>query len=442
MKNSLLVIIAFLLSFTAFAQEDLKAKVKELEKRLEDVEYSNMGKKSFYIGGNLINHYENYHEAAKISGANDDHNTLNVFATVFALDLNFDVSSRLKIYSRTGMSKFWNTANSSNHDNAQQYSRNNAADSWDTSMLGSYGFTGSGLFLDRAYFSYAVTDTIMIAAGRMPTNQGSPSNQLDALERQGTYPRFAYNAIYDGAAISYDFKNFLPKNHSLRARAFYTPFINVSETKKTQDREENGLKAKALTPQYTVQIDYETQAFKGFANNILLTYFYYYYDNFFQWTPDNSLETNGTLYDYKALVHMGYLGFEGLFGTGLNISWSHLYAEGKNTVMDGTDENTAFSSNANLVNVNYKTTKNVVIGTEYIKTDDGFYLDEWTYVTLSDFYKAPNNEGFHYFVSFPVWENTRMRIGYFDYKKKESKLWMDEDNRNVKSLYSQLRVNF
>ena len=446
--KTLIFIIALITVQTGFAQSEKR--MAEIESRLETLEYRNFTR-NFSLNGTLINHFEAYGGDVKDDGdGNSSHEQINAMGTLFWLGVNFDVSKNLKVYSRLGMSKFWN--NESTNDNRDEYYRRNEYDdSWDASNAGSFGYEGSTPRFDRAYLSYAINDTgYTFAIGRMPTNFGPPSHYYDDLDRQGTYPRFGYNAIFDGAALVYSFKHILPESHKLSLRFFYTPFVFVGENSRTTERSEDpdgdsGPKPEvtagsSLAPQYTFLADYETTVWSSFADKFLASYFIYNYSDFYQYVPGDDV------YKYQATGQTLYLGFENILKTGISINWSHLYVSNKTASYTAGGANSLYS-NADLYHINYKFQKGFLeghlLGLEYIKTDENYYLDEFTYYSISDFYKAPNNKGFHYFYSLPVMDNSRLRLGAYIYDKQGSNSPdADQSEKDVQSYYVSLRTDF
>ena len=437
MKIKLLVLSVILnLSINA---ETLLNRVNQIDSRLTDVELLTLFNK-FRINGQIINHWESYNEQVNYGSSQATGESVYTFSTILELDINFNLTKRLSFYSRLGMSKFWN-----NENNPGAYKHSETDDSWDTSNQGSFGYWGSSPKFDRAYLSYTATNSpLTFAIGRMPTHKGPPGHQQMGDKRTGTYPVFAYNAIFDGIALSYNFKKLLPKYNKLEARIFYTPFVNISEGSRTDNRTVtdsagNKQKAQSLTTQYNIQLDYSNNKFKDYAK-IKLIYFYYNYKNFFQYVP------NDDLYLYDARAHFGYLGLENILRTNLNVNLSYLRVH-EDEKITGTNEKSYYSSYGFLAGINYEfetgLLRNYIIGTERIETSPDFYIDDWTYYTLSDFYRVPNNRGSHYYISFPVFDLTRLKLGLFKYKTKGA-ISTDADTakKKVDSIYATLKTSF
>ncbi len=262
---------------------------------------------------------------------------------------------------------------------------------------------------------------------------------MDAKERQGTYPRFGYNSIFDGVALAYSFKDFLPKEHKLDIRALYTPYQNVNYGDRTKKRQDTYYGetyiAESNTPMYTLQLDYMTESIP-FMKNFNFTFFYYYYPDFYEFDVDA---------DYAALytssAYFFYVGLEGIANTGLNLSYSLLKAKSyANESNQG--YNTIYDSKGHLINLNYQFQNKMVFGVDYIVTDKDFYMDNFTYITLVDFHGNANALGSHVFFSLPLWKNTRLRSGYYKLKLRPTAFTELENQTRVDSLYTQLQMDF
>lgn len=446
MKYIMLLIVLCLSVFpVVFAVDD--ARISALEQQVQELQYLNYTK-YFNISGSLANHYESYRAKANPGTDSEGKSSVSTLSTIFALNINFDVSERLKVYTRLGMSKFWN------HDagGRANQDRHEPEDAWDASNTGSYGYWGSIPRFDRAYMSYNFKNSnFTFAIGRLPTNGGPPTEKIDGIDRQGTYPRFAYNAIFDGMGLDYDASHWLSKNDSLSFRVFYSPFVNIDKyDRRTRRTDEfvigSSHTAKSLTPQYTFQADFEKRNL-SWLKGLQLTYFFYNYTDFYQYGVGDDVANTADDYlltPYEATAHMGYIGFDKILGTGLGINVSYLDVKSKMKYIDTPEDNADTSSSAFLVNTNYSFAnslmKNHVLSAEYVKTDKNFYIDDFNYYYLNDFYKADNSSGYHISYSLPLDDNIRFRPGVFVYEKKEGST--EAIARDVTSYYATLFVSF
>lgn len=436
--------LALLASGSSVAQADdvkeLEARLNKINSRLEEIEIqSALNKMTF--SGVLVNRYEAYHTTYGVPGAAKSTDHVNAFTTFFALNIDAKVTSKINFYSTIAMSKFWNNDG-----------RNEAPGYWSGSLTGSYGLKGSTPMIDRAYMTYSFDVPLTFAIGRMPTSNGLPINQLDGLGRQGTYPRLAYNAIFDGLALVYNFSSYLPTGHSLSMRAFYTPFTNVSATDRTRQHTDSGLKVPSNTSMGILLTEYNNSNI-SFLGNLNLTHMIYDYRNFY-WdgfnNPNDHTNTSPHNPYYDGGANMLYAGLEDIAHVGLNASISGLFYWSKWTktaqVPDTTGTQSKKRSSAYLVNVNQKLKNDLVIGGEYMKSDENYYLDEWAYQNTMAFYKTPNSKGYHLFVADKLAKSLTGRIGFYSLKSlpcgaNSTNPTLTSESKAT-SVYANLRLDF
>ena len=418
----------------AFAAADdmatMKARLDEMEKRLSDVETQNILQNVIWSGV-LINRYEHFTNNNMTST-----DTLDGYSTAVAINGDFTINEKTKVYTTIAMSKFWNLEG-----------RNESWPNWKKSEEGSYQMNGSAPYFDRAYLAYKFDIPLTFSIGRMPTNNGMPINQLDGIARQGTYPRFAYNAIFDGAALSYDFK--LPEGHPLSASFFYTPWVNVDPYDRTHQWQDtnNGNYKTGTTPQYTFLADYAytgSSLFKKFSAE----YMWYNYQNFYWWgdnpsspkTANNNQTITGGPNRYDGTANMLYLGLDDIAMTGISGSVStQLY--GSHYVDGNPPKDTWASSYLFSLSKAFGANGRTIIGAEYINTDKYYYLDESAALELIPFYSQPNSKGYHIFATQRLTNNIGLRMGYYRLiTKSDTDAAISAADYN--SYYAHLRVDF
>lgn len=94
-----------------------------------------------------------------------------------------------------------------------------------------------------------------------------------------------------------------------------------------------------------------------------------------------------------------------------------------------------------LFNLNYAFENTHSLGIEYIVTNTFYYLDEWTYYSIADFYKTGKMHGYHLFWSLPIYDNLRLRLGSYLYKAARDTAW-GLPQREVTSHYAMLKLSF
>jgi hypothetical protein len=394
-----------------------------------------------HFSGVFVNRFEALRTRYGIPGEDKQTDSLNTFGSYLGLNIDFDVSPHIKLYTTLAMTKFW-----------QNIGRSEYQGNWQASEGGSFGYSGATPQFDRAYMAYEFSFPLTLAVGRMPTNNGLPQNQLDGLAREGTYPRFAYNAIFDGIAAVIDFSRYLPTGNHLQFRGFYTPNINIDKTTRTRQltdtyTDANGnpvtVKISSNTLQYALLTELSTERFPG-LDSLKLYYMFYQYKDFYN-DGTNNTDPPANPYD-SATAHMIYLGLEGIGHVGLNLSLSTLLYKDSHQELGGPSVDVALSK-AFLVNANYKFESGIpglVVGGEFIKTDDNFYIDDYTYLNLIPFYSTPNSKGVHAFASVPLGEKLHARAGwYWLHSSPYDYLGVPTpEETDSQSVYIQLRLGF
>jgi hypothetical protein len=171
---------------------------------------------------------------------------------------------------------------------------------------------------------------------------------------------------------------------------------------------------------------------------------FYQYRNFYN-DGTNNTDPPSNPYD-SATAHMIYVGLEGIGRVDLNLSLSTLLYKDSHQELGGPWVDVGLSK-AFLVNANYKFRSGIpglVVGAELIKTDDSFYLDEYTYLNLIPFYSTPNSKGAHLFASVPLGDKLRARLGWY-WLHSSPYTYMSvftPEESDSQSVYVQLRLAF
>jgi len=433
---------------TAEPQTVTLEQFNQLKARMDEAELRD-SLKTFLWSGVLINRYESFYSKDVPPTGATSSNYINGWSTAMELNVDSKLNQKVAFYGSIGMSKLWN--NSGRIEGGPYWSNTAGNNGWgfSQSQTGSYGLGGPGAFIDRAYMSYKFDIPLTFSIGRLPTNGGPPIEQLDGLDQQGTYPRFSYNAIFDGMALSYDFSGALPSNQSLRLTAFYTPFVNIDNTTRTlQSQTPSGTKINSTNDQFTLLLNYELRN-TAIARKIILDYFYYEYDNWFGYDPNpdanpnvSSPNADGAAGGYSgAKANMFYAGFTGIADTGISASFSTLSVA-------STEQGANFLANSNAYfgTLSYEVArvKNLWVGWEYISTDPDFYLDEWTRLELIPFYSLCADRGFHLYATKGLGNGMTLRVGYYQTVAASYNTTFSgySDGFNMSSSYANFRFDF
>ena len=352
----------------------------------------------------------------------------------FGLNFDFDVSKNLKFYSTIAMSKFFN------NEGRTEGLGTNTYVPYQISETGSYGYSGSTPKVDRAFASYEFdTVPLTLAVGRMPTNNGPPMNQLDGLPRSGTYPRFAFNAIFDGIAGVYDFSNLLPKDNSFKIRAFYQPFTNIDTGDRTKQFVD-GEKINSSTPEYVILNEYALNSLGPVAQRLDVMYMHAQWHNYYTgyYSAPGALGAAMTGIIETGSDDAVYIGLEDIAHKGLNISWSGLLYKAKDSNLPDVDK----ESRSYLVDINQTLAgyHNVILGFEYLHTELYHYLDEWTRLNLIPFGTLQNSEGRHFYLAIPLEKKMSARLGYYQMVSAPGDYFQTERSDSF-SYYAELRIS-
>lgn len=453
----ILLIVITLFSFSAIAQES--DRLTQIENRLDDLEI-NSAFRRIKMSGSFMNHFESFSAKREktdlpvaVSG-DDTNNYMNPM--LMRVQLNFDakVSKSVQFYSSIGMSKF-------NNFQGRQSRLSNLNGRSFRSVDGSYGAEGPGAQFDVAYVSWNEEDSPWtFAMGRMTTNNGPPFNQPDGVGRAGTYPGFAYNAVLDGAALIYNFKNWMPEHHQLKARFFHTPFMTSSLTDKSRPLNDSNTTG-SVGDTSTTDADEVVEA-NAQMNTLLLEYGIKKLSwvkklNIYILTisidgvysevnqrPETSsipdLAQAGVEYNY-ANINTAYIGLDNLMETGISLSWSYKQSNVRTT---GQDE--AIPSSANLYTMNYTFDNGFnagdILGVEYIVADQAHNTTDFTTMYVNDFYNLRNGDGTHIFYTKRIGGNQIVRLGHFTYNEGDSSFYGSNIETTVASSYARWMVFF
>ncbi|MFT6633194.1 MAG: hypothetical protein ACJAS4_003164 [Bacteriovoracaceae bacterium] len=449
MKQLFLLTLLALVPTLGFSQESdttVESRLEAIEGKLDDIELTQALNK-LRFSGSFMNQYESFYETNRDTGAFDtiqgagggnpdqgQDSTISAYIMRVALNFDVAVSKKLHFYSTLGMSKFWNmsgrtTRTGGDNDNFQ-------------SLGGGYAMEDSKAHFDVAYLLYQDLDNPWaFALGRMTTNNGPPLNQLDGIERSGTYPAMSYNVILDGAAIIYDFKKYMPKKNNLKTRLFYTPFLNVNRSSRFKNKVDpsgNGTEAvKTHASMVTLLTEYTNKNISG-LKSLDLYHSYYTFDGFYDEVRQSPLTAD---VDYEgAVANTVYLGLKGIGNSGLNISYtySHFLVRG-----DSVGELPSFN---HLYSLNYKFDNKLnaghIIGAEYIQNDDRKVPTDATTIHVNEFYNLTNGIGTHLFYTAPLGRTSIVRAGVMSYEQGESDLFYRDVESKATATYVRWKVFF
>jgi hypothetical protein len=458
--NSLFVVIA--------NAQVTTTRLDEIENRLDDIEL-NQALDKFSLSGSFFNQYESFHNVNQRTSLLDNapaalkstlqNDTSDDYLSVFMMraELNFDVkvTNSLNFYSTLGMSKFWNFSDRTGRD---YYTNNNFK-----SLSGGYKLADSAVRFDVAYLKYHKVDSPWsFAMGRMTTNNGPPHNQLDGVERSGTYPFLSYNVIFDGAAVVYKLKS-MPTNQSLKWRLFYTPFISVDVNNKDEQITDSnsdatlsggsGDKVNSHGGLVTLLTEYSVKELSWVKKLDIYHSIYTfngYYDGKRQ-KKETSSATCGAIGGDKNYCNDGveysgttsntlFLGFNKILSSNFDVSFTY------NTfLISNTSDDDVFSQNY-MATTKYTFDNSVnggdLLGLEYLKTDANKVPVDANTISVNEFYNMTNGEGYHLYYAKPIGSNQIVRIGHMEYKEGDSALLLRDLETKASASYVRWKVFF
>lgn len=465
MKNILnkknLILILMGLTTIAFAQEGVSTKVNEMEARIDDLELKQALKK-FSFSGSFQNQIESVYVNKSRTDLHDDapsglQSTLTsasdkdsyILPMFMRVDLNFDaqINSQLTFYSTLGMSKFWNMAGRSGRDGTDNPNFE--------SIRGGYAYEDSRAHFDTAYLNYRFKDPAWsLAIGRMTTNNGPPVHQVDGVSRSGTYPFMSYNVIFDGLAVVHNFKKYLPKDHSLKMRLFYTPFIQVDDEDRSSqvidDSDAGGSDENVESHGSLITLLTEYSYLNAsWADKVDLFYSVYTFDKYYDDSRQFSEGTAPSGYedyynsgvDYEGTTsHTIYWGVYSIFKSRVNTSITLNHFDVRSTGAG------VYKSDNYLFTLNYtfdnKTNGGDILGLEYINNDENRVPTDSTSLYANDFYNLVNGEGIHVYYTMPMGRNQILRFGGFKYSGDESELYKVDIKHETSVSYLSYKVFF
>jgi Protein of unknown function (DUF3373) len=434
-----------IMSLGGFAQK-ASADEKTIEARVSELE-ANQSLNIFKISGSLTNRHDSIGFTNNSSTAfpKDDNQNVNLDRLRFDLNLDADVSERLKFFSTMTASKVWNQLYSQNDTTYNIFPQGRE-------LGGASAYRDTGLLLSKAYFDYSLRSLpLVVSIGRLPTFDGPPTHLPMGRARMGTYPRLAYNASLDGAALSYRMNSLLPENHSLVFQFIYSPlsFTNHAGTgglANVQPTANNGAQRDASqSPIYAYMMDYNVKSAWWSNLNFIAQYLdsrpVREGDTTLTFFGDGTGPTTGlpTGINYTFPVYSDasfglnrttfYLGVEDLFHAGVDLSASylktHVDAVGQYRFSNGTpvgsfllapgQNSGSFDGSTFLLSARYRlpiqSLRRPFIGGEYQYGSSELLAMDYMAEDLTGFY-GNRGTGYHAYYIQPIDDNFSFRVGY------------------------------
>ena len=233
MKKIISISSLLILNATAGAQT--------LEERVEALEYAGY-ENIFKFSGQLEMAYSTVTTEDK---KNDTKASGQAWRSWLKLDMAAKPSDKMQFYGRLSMAKLMNRMSA--------YSDGSVGDI-NGQLEEGQGLKNSEVYVERAFINYYATDKLTFSMGRLPTANGTPYSLTRNESSGGAYPLLAYNAFFDGVALSYSV------TPEFATKFVYTPlqFEMGSSATGTANTTTSGGSAKTPTDVFSILLDYDT----------------------------------------------------------------------------------------------------------------------------------------------------------------------------------------
>lgn len=452
MKKIIVPLFSALVASSAVSAATIEERLSELELK-QDMSFVK-------FGGRFFGSYDNVEfQTRSTQNAAYTTNTLNFMRLQFSLNMDADISPKLKFYSRYTTSKYFNhfhrstTALGDTTTNAPMDNSTNRdlgiSDNFDA---------GPATFLERAYFNYAINDYLIFSLGRLPTVDGPPLHMGDNVSREGTYAHLAYSNVLDGVATTVNLNSMMPQGNSLSLRFIYTPFTNISGTDSTTGNISavslsGGRKLHSESPLYVGMAEYALKG-KSFGDILVLGQVLK--------AKDLVYLRHATLGEVTAdySTYSLYADITNIMNTGIDFSATGFISETKNTSIIAALGGGAYSSVLNATHTGHAlllTTrytlpvtmlKNPIFGAEYIYGDKYFNKSDNVSKDVVGFYNTRGN-GIHVYYTQPLETGLKFRLGFIDKTDHYGRAISLGDvtparkiNNKSTNIYAQVRLDF
>lgn len=453
MNTKLSLVLACLLgASSAFAQ----GKTVSLEDRVSELE-ANAAVNIFSFGGHLGVRYDSvdYKQTTPASSALES--TTEHWRLSSGFNVNANVSPKLKFYSTSAISKYFNSWNSQN-------SGAGTIPNYLTDPQDSRAERGSQVYLEKAYADYTFTDGMTLSFGRLPTMDGPPSEMPYGKARMGTYPSVGYNAPFDGLALSY---NMPMENQNFAARVLYTPFTQYTTSAGKLGGNGNlgnitttgagAQKINSETAFGALMLEYGIDG-TAVANKISVMAFGYQTGNLPIDGSQISVGAGGSgLVEFKVGGQVLTASMSGIAGSDLDLSLTYFQSKVENSGVitvtglpsgpiygfGASAEGDTLTGSTKLISARYRI-MDTFIGAEYLDGGKSVFNYDPATEVVNGFYSTTGT-GTHVYVTHKLTPELAFRIGYMkqEYKSTPFTFGASSDtDRKITTMYSSLRLDF
>lgn len=426
------------------------AQTKSLEDRVAELE-ANASLNVFKFSGTFMTQYDHI-EGKQTKGASYD-NKVDYMRLLTYLNVDADVNENVKFYSRYTVSKFFN--NITNQGAA-------AGLNFRTTDIGvSRGYSGSQVYLERAYADIKMSNSLILSAGRLSTIDGPPNHLAHGKSRMGTYPALVYNVTLDGMALTYNHE--LTTGSGLTARLVYTPLQTLAYSATVPNYQGqpttggNGVAGDKLPTSSAIaswMLEYNSKDMGVFGN----------FTAIYQGLTVNSLRVNGVQVNAAATggtvssynVHSLTLDMANIAQSNVDLGLTFLSSEMKNegAISIGgfpavfgygaSQQDEKANSTTTLASLRYKYASNDYVGYEYLNGGKNNFIFDLGAEDLTNFQATPGTASNVYLLH-KFSPELGLRVGYRQQEYKYAALTIGptaEIDRKVNTYYANLRLDF
>lgn len=480
--KKLILGLVLLTTINAFSAE------KSVEDRLADLE-ANQAVNIFKFGGHLDTYYDSIKlKQTPTTTSTASEENLYYFRLRAGINMNADVSERTKFYSRFVASKFFNKFSE------QGTELNTRASSL---AEGRKYAGGSEIYLEKAYADVKISDKWVFSFGRLSTVDGPYTNMSLNKARMGTYPYLAYNAVFDGFAVSY---NTPVGEGSISARLIYTPFTSFNKGSLTetyllsQPRKPSGSKDETTSELAAWMLEYENNKLSWVKSMNVI--YLGYQTSYLTYDTDNDVPSSliaakkaGIISSVTSLgacgtgtscavaasgntdtqfgAHNLSVGLENIASSGIDVGLTYLSSTIKNKnkiqfTLSGaaasngvvssqsmygfgvSEEDGTATATATALNLKYNFNSKHALGGEYISNTKHIFIYNVGTTDITNFYSTPGNAYNIYYTTKLLSELTlKFAFNQQDYKYTSTSFGASSDSdRKITNYTAQLRLDF
>lgn len=373
-----------------------------------------------------------------------------------SINMDADVSKRVKFFSRFTTSKFFN----------KYFSQATAARAGvipaptvNPEFAESRDEKGSQVYLEKAYADVTVGDSgFIFSFGRLPTMDGPFVHYPNGKARSGTYPALMYNASLDGLAGSYNLKS---DAGDFSARLIYTPQTYLASSAGTTNK----------VPSYQTSPIVGTG--RGNTTNTLTSLMLEYSKKMdgvgdlnviFQGYQTGEVETPGSAFNNgtatsgsvtsKVSANSLTASMDNIASLGLDFGVTYLASEVQNqgTITIGPSSiygigaskaGETLTGSSVLATLRYRIA-DFYLGAEYLDGGKNVFIYDVGADNLTSFYSTPGT-GTHAYIMYKMLPELGLRLGYMHQEYKTTPFTFGpsvDTDRKIETYYANLRLDF